>query len=174
MQLWKSCLEFLMLCFLYFSTKIILFQWYLFLQWLFTEALLLAWHSLRRRPQVAQGQRIACRCRRQRCSFDRSLGQEDPLEKEMTIHSSILAWEIPWTEEPGGLQSTGSWSQTWLSPLLLWAGHAGWIQWSYYHNSCIRLLWRLNPTMHEAKSRHSTSINFFPSLSWKRALTTRL
>ena len=33
-----------------------------------------------------------------------SLGQEDPLEKEMTIHSSILAWEIPWTEEPGGLQ----------------------------------------------------------------------
>ena len=31
-----------------------------------------------------------------------SLGQEDPLEKEMTTHSSILAWEIPWTEEPGG------------------------------------------------------------------------
>ena len=38
----------------------------------------------------------------------RSLGQEDPLEKEMAIHSSILAWRIPWTEEPGGLQSTGS------------------------------------------------------------------
>ena len=37
-----------------------------------------------------------------------SLGQEDPLEKEMATHSSILAWEIPWTEEPGGLQSTGS------------------------------------------------------------------
>ena len=37
----------------------------------------------------------------------RSLGQEDPLEKEMTTHSSILAWEIPWTEEPGGLQSPG-------------------------------------------------------------------
>ena len=34
-----------------------------------------------------------------------SLGQEDPLEKEMTTHSSILAWEFPWTEEPGGLQS---------------------------------------------------------------------
>ena len=32
-----------------------------------------------------------------------SLGQEDPLEKEMAIHSSILAWRIPWTEEPGGL-----------------------------------------------------------------------
>ena len=38
----------------------------------------------------------------------RSLGWEDPLEKEMATHSSILAWEIPWTEEPGGLQSTGS------------------------------------------------------------------
>ena len=36
-----------------------------------------------------------------------SLGQKDPLKKEMTIHSSILAWEIPWTEKPGGLQSTG-------------------------------------------------------------------
>ena len=34
-----------------------------------------------------------------------SLGWEDPLEKEMATHSSILAWEIPWTEEPGGLQS---------------------------------------------------------------------
>ena len=34
-----------------------------------------------------------------------SLGQEDPLEKEMATHSSILAWEIPWTEEPGGLQT---------------------------------------------------------------------
>ena len=38
----------------------------------------------------------------------RSLGWEDPLEKEMAAHSSILAWEIPWTEEPGGLQSMGS------------------------------------------------------------------
>ena len=38
----------------------------------------------------------------------RSLGREDPLEKEMATYSSILAWRIPWTEEPGGLQSTGS------------------------------------------------------------------
>ena len=37
-----------------------------------------------------------------------SQGQEDPLEKEMAAHSSILAWRIPWTEEPGGLQSVGS------------------------------------------------------------------
>ena len=45
-----------------------------------------------------------------------SLGQEDPLEKEMATHSSILAWEIPWTEEPGRLQVMGSQkSWTWLS-----------------------------------------------------------
>ena len=44
-----------------------------------------------------------------------SLGQEDPLEKEMATHSSILAWEIPWTEEPGGLQSLKSQSRTRLS-----------------------------------------------------------
>ena len=37
----------------------------------------------------------------------RSLGQEDPLEKEMATHSSILAWRIPWTEDLGGLQSMG-------------------------------------------------------------------
>ena len=36
-----------------------------------------------------------------------SLGHEDPLEKEMATHSSILAWKIPWTEQPGGLQSMG-------------------------------------------------------------------
>ena len=41
-----------------------------------------------------------------------SLGGEDPLEEEMTTHSSTLAWEIPWTEEPGRLQSIGSQSQT--------------------------------------------------------------
>ena len=37
-----------------------------------------------------------------------SLGREDPLEKEMATHSSILAWRIPWTEKHGGLQSSGS------------------------------------------------------------------
>ena len=36
-----------------------------------------------------------------------SLGREDPLEKEMATHSSVFAWKIPWTEEPGGLQSMG-------------------------------------------------------------------
>ena len=40
--------------------------------------------------------------------YVQSLGLEDPLEKGLATHSSILAWEIPWTEEPGGLQSMGS------------------------------------------------------------------
>ena len=41
-------------------------------------------------------------------TWARLLGWEDPLEKEMATHSSVLAWRIPWTEEPGGLQLTGS------------------------------------------------------------------
>ena len=40
-----------------------------------------------------------------------SMGQEDPLEKEMAIYASILAWKIPWTKEPSGLQSIKSWAQ---------------------------------------------------------------
>ena len=51
-----------------------------------------------------------------------SLGQEDPLEKEMATHSSILAWEIPWTEEPGGLQSMG----------LQKVGHKGATEYHYF------------------------------------------
>ena len=47
----------------------------------------------------------------------RSLGQEDPLEKEIAPHSSMLTWRAPWTEEPGGLQSTGS--QSWTEQLTL-------------------------------------------------------
>ena len=41
-------------------------------------------------------------------TWDRALGWEDPLEKEMAIHSNNLAWKIPWTKEPGGLQSMRS------------------------------------------------------------------
>ena len=44
-----------------------------------------------------------------------SLGWEDALEKDMATHSSVLAWKMPWTEEPGGLQSMGSQSWTRLS-----------------------------------------------------------
>ena len=49
----------------------------------------------------------------------RSLGQEDPLEEGMATHSNNLAWRIPWTEEPGGLQSIGSQSLTQLKPVSL-------------------------------------------------------
>ena len=48
-------------------------------------------------------------------SQNSSLVWEDPLEEEMATHSSILAWKVPWTEEPGRLQSMGSQSQTHLS-----------------------------------------------------------
>ena len=58
--------------------------------------------------QVAQWQRIRLTMQETQETQVRSLGWEDPLEKEMATHSSILAWEIPWTEEPGGLWSIGS------------------------------------------------------------------
>ena len=53
------------------------------------------------------GQRLK-RLPARRETWVQSLGRGDPLEKEMATHSSILAWRIPWTEEPGRLQSTGS------------------------------------------------------------------
>ena len=57
-------------------------------------------------PGGTSGKEPACQCSRlKRCGFN---GQEDPLEKGMSTHSSILAWRIPWTEKPGGLQSMGS------------------------------------------------------------------
>ena len=54
-------------------------------------------------PCSSDGKKSACSAE----TRVRSLGQEDPLEKEMATHSSILAWKIPWTEEPGGPQSMG-------------------------------------------------------------------
>ena len=56
-------------------------------------------------PRWFSGKESACQCRKHRVQ---SLGQEDPLEKGMATHSSILAWRIPWTEEPGRLQSMES------------------------------------------------------------------
>ena len=53
------------------------------------------------------GKESSCQCKETQEMWVWSLGWEDPLEEEMAPHSSILAWEIPWTEEPGGLQSTG-------------------------------------------------------------------
>ena len=58
-------------------------------------------------PGGASGKELNCRCRRcKRCGFE-ALGREDPLEETMAPHSSIFAWKIPWTEEPGGQQSIG-------------------------------------------------------------------
>ena len=59
-------------------------------------------------PRWCSGKRIHLPMQRMPEIWIQPLGQEDPLEKEMATHSSILAWEIPWTEEPGGLQSMGS------------------------------------------------------------------
>ena len=63
--------------------------------WLFNHLFSLVAQRLKRQPPMRE-------------TRVRSLGQEDPLEKEMAIHSSILAWRIPWTEKPSRLQSTGS------------------------------------------------------------------
>ena len=59
----------------------------------------------------AQASLVAQRVKRLPAMWEiwvQSLGQEDPLEREMATHSSIPAWRIPWTEEPGGLQAMGS------------------------------------------------------------------
>ena len=59
-------------------------------------------------PGGTSGKEPACQCRRhERCKFDPWV-RKIPLEKGMATHTRILAWEIPWTEKPGGLQSMGS------------------------------------------------------------------
>ena len=58
--------------------------------------------------QVVQWWIICLPVQKTQETWVRSLGLEDPLEKEMATHSSILVWEVPWTEEPGRLQSMGS------------------------------------------------------------------
>ena len=60
------------------------------------------------RPRWPRSKELAYQYRKHNETWIQSLGQKDPLEKEMATHSSILAWRIPWTEEPDGLQSTGS------------------------------------------------------------------
>ena len=60
-------------------------------------------------PYGASGKESACQCKE---TWARSLGWEDPLEEGVATHSSVLAWRVPWTEEPGGLQSLGSQSRT--------------------------------------------------------------
>ena len=59
-------------------------------------------------PDGTSGKEPACQMQETKETPVPSLGQEDPLEEGMATHSSVLAWRIPWTEEPGGLQSMGS------------------------------------------------------------------
>ena len=59
-------------------------------------------------PGGSDGKEPACDAGDLRMTRVQSLGRKDPLEEEMAAHSSVLAWEIPWTEESGGLQSMGS------------------------------------------------------------------
>ena len=58
-------------------------------------------------PGGASGKEPACQCRRLKETWILSLGEEDSLEEDVATHSTILAWRIPWTEEPGRLLSTG-------------------------------------------------------------------
>ena len=74
-------------------------------------------------PSGTSGKEPSCQCKRYK-TWVRSLGQQDSLAEEMTTHSRILAWRIPWTKEPGGLQSMELKSQTRLSD---WAHHSAWI-----------------------------------------------
>ena len=58
-------------------------------------------------PGGTSGKELACPCRKHNETWIQSLGLEDPLEEEMAPHSGILAWEIPWIDKPGKLQSIG-------------------------------------------------------------------
>ena len=87
----------------------------------------------------------------------RSLGWEDPLEKETATHSSTLAWRIPWTEEPGGLQSTGSQrvGHDWVTSL-----HSSFFfhcifVWSHVTSFC-----SFSPLFYQRKSLSKVQINF--------------
>ena len=110
-----------------FDMIIWLFFIFSFLIWYFMELywVSLAAQRLKRLPEMWD-------------TWVQSLGREDPLEKEMATHSSILAWRIPWTEEPDGLQSMGSqrvrhdWATS-LSFLLLhlWSWGIFGLQWIF-------------------------------------------
>ena len=98
------------------------------------------------------------------------LFQEDPLEEEMATHSSILAWKISWTEEPSGLQSMGSQSQTWLSThteviLSLWQMRILRFTWTDFLG--IQYLLRSKPILESRKLLWLDSLSFraWP-LSW--------
>ena len=76
------------------------------------------------------------------------LGQEDPLEKEMATHSSTLAWEVPWMEEPGGLQSMGSQRvrHDWVTSLSQCQGLFQWVGCLYQVTKVLELSFSISPS----------------------------
>ena len=80
----------------------------------------------------------------------RSLGREDPLEKEMATHSSTLAWKIPWMEEPGNLQSVGLQrvGHNWATSPHLWRWNLHKSTWSSHRYTYIPSLLNPSPTSH--------------------------
>src|SRR5574341_1973863 len=88
----------------------------------------------------------------------RSLGWEDPLEKEMAIHSSTIAWKIPWTEEPGRLQSMG-----WLR-----VGHNGATSLSLFTLMHWRRKWQPTPVFLPGESQGSEKPGGLPSMGSHR------
>ena len=99
-----------------------------------------------------------------------SLGREDPLEKGMATHSSILAWSIPWTEEPGGLQSTRSQSRTWLSDFTF-TFFSRYTQSSW---SVLKVYWKIKTFATLVPSLYSEghSCLVFASFSWEPLFST--
>ena len=91
----------------------------------------------------------ACQCRRQKRTQVQSLSQEDPLEEEMATNSSVLAWRIPWTEEPGGLESIelqrvqNDWSDLALKHLKTRAAWIRLIQSNRLFTLCHKFVWEL-------------------------------
>ena len=122
--------------FFFFSFTISSLIWLLFISLSCLTALALVVHMVKNMPGVQKTQ-------------VRSLGQEDPLEKRMATHSSILAWRTSWTEEPGGLQSMVSqrvrhdWDTFTMTLVLCWIGVVNWAP-----LSCFLLLEQKLSTFH--------------------------
>ena len=97
-----------------------------------------------------------------------SLGQEDPLDKSRATHSSILAWRIPWTEEPGGLQSMGSRrvGQDWATDTLIFTSSFS------YLNSCVSIAESVKLTLCylRARSHLHSDLRSLPGM-WSSRLT---
>ena len=112
---------------------------------------------------VAQTVKRLCTMRE---TWVRSLGQEDPLEKEMAIHSSTIAWKIPWTEELGRLQSMGSqrvghdWATSILTTMLWTASsvHIARGQFAMVSGACTWKLLRPEPPDGSALTQHPTEL----------------